>query len=182
MLDIVRLAVRDQTVCTKLASSDFLNLLIENMGNGPANQLMAIRCFANMMSHGWGRGIIETRLRDIFTKLNRIMSGSANLQIAIATLYLNVTITQLEFADQEICRQATESLLEFLRWGSDLEAFYRAYQALGNLTCTQHGAITSAQIVSVDQVIDRIRDNMSATQPNGFEKINELARDLTTAL
>lgn len=159
-----------------------MNLLIENMCNAPANQLMAVRCVANMMSHGWGRGVVETRLRDIIARLSRIMSGSSNLQIAIATVFLNVSITQLEFADQEICRQTTEGILEYLRWGQDLEAFYRAYQALGNLTCTPYGPITSAQIVSVDQVFERIRDNMSAVQPVGFDKMNELARDLATAL
>lgn len=182
VLDVARLAVRDQTVCSKLANDAFLNLIIESLGHGPANRLMAVRCVCNMMSHGWGRGIVETRLGEIITKLNRSMSGSANLQIAIATLFLNVTITQLTLADQEVCRQTTEGLLELLRWAAEPEAFYRAYQALGNLTCTPHGAITSAQIVSVDEVIDRLRDHMSSTQAPGMEKLNDLARDLTAAL
>lgn len=152
------------------------------MANGPANQLMAIRCVANMMAHGWGRGVIESRLADIFHKLNHIRAGSGNLQIAMATLYLHSSIAQLEFADQEMCRQITEGVLDLLRWTNDLEAIYRLWQALGNLTCTPHGAITSAQIMSVDAVVDRIRDTMSAVQPVGFEKMNDIARDLTAAL
>lgn len=134
------------------------------------------------MSHGWGRGIVEDRLAKIFNKLNQSTSGSGNLQIAIASLFLNVSATQLQVADQEVCRLTTEALLDFLRWAGDAEAFYRAYQALGNLTCTPYGAITSAQIISVDRVADRLRDHMSATQAPGMEKLNDLARQLTAAL
>lgn len=182
ILDVARLAVRDQGVCTKLANASFLQLIVDNINHGPANQLMAVRCICNMMSHGWGRGIVEDRLGDIFDKLNQSTSGSANLQIAIASLFLNVSATQLTVADQEVCRLTTEGLLDFLRWAGEAEAFYRAYQALGNLTCTPYGAISSAQIVSVDQVIDRLRDHMSATQAPGMEKLNDLARELTAAL
>lgn len=63
-----------------------------------------------------------------------------------------------------------------------MEAYYRSYQSLGNLTCTTFGPVTSAQIISVDVVVDKIRDFMSAVLPNGFEKLNEVARDLTAAL
>lgn len=81
-----------------------------------------------------------------------------------------------------MCRLTTEGLLELLKWITDLEAFYRSYQSLGNLTCTPFGPITSAQIISVDVVVDKIRDYMSAVLPTGFEKLNEIARDLTAAL
>lgn len=188
ILDIVRLAVRDANVCQQLASttaatsSAFLDQIIENIGHAPANQLMAIRCIANMLSHQDGRDRVGARLTDIVGRVNRIMSGSANLQIAIATLYLNASVTQLQLADAEVCRQLTEAVLEFLRWTHEPEAFYRAYQTLGNLTCTPSGAVTSAQIVSVDAVVDRLRDHMSCVQPAGMERLNELARDLTAAL
>lgn len=182
VLDVARLAVRDQGVCTKLANASFLELIVDNLRHGPANQLMAVRCICNMMSHGWGRGLVEDRLADIFNQLNRSTAGSPNLQIAIASLLLNVSATQLTVADQEVCRLTSEALLDFLRWTGDAEAIYRAYQALGNLTCTPYGAITSAQIVSVDQVVDRLRDHMSSAVAPGMEKLNELARELTAAL
>lgn len=188
VLDILRLAVRNPAVCDRLladndaAHTNLLGQVIENIAHGPANQLMAIRCCANMLSHPVGRLNVGARLADIIARMNRIMSGSANLQIAIASLYLNVSVAQLELADAEVCRQLTEALLEFLRWTHEPEAFYRAYQALGNLTCTPSGAVTSAQIVSVDEVIDRLRDHMSRVQPAGMERLNEVARDLTAAL
>lgn len=93
-----------------------------------------------------------------------------------------MTISQLESADQDVCQNLTEGLLELLKWTTDLEGQYRSYQALGNLTCTDFKEITSAQIVSVDAVFEIIRGNMSANQPEGFVKLNEVARDLATAL
>lgn len=93
-----------------------------------------------------------------------------------------MTILQIQLADQEMCRLTTEGLLELLKWISDLEAHYRSYQSLGNLTTTPFGQITSTQIISVDIVVDKIRDFMRADLPNGFEKLNEVARDLTAAL
>lgn len=188
VLDITRLAVRSAPVCAELlASSDnstFLDQLIENVTNAPAaNQLMAIRCIANMMSHEVGRQRVGVRLPDIVGRVNRIMSGSANLQIAIASFYLNASVAQLlPASDADVCRQLTEAVLEFLRWTHESEAFFRAYQTLGNLTCTPSGAVTSAQIVSVDEVVDRLRDHMSRVQPVGLERLNDVARDLTAAL
>lgn len=188
VLDITRLAVRSSSVCAELLASSkhptFIDQLIENVANAPAaNQLMAIRCIANMMSHEVGRQRIGARLTDIVGRVNRIMSGSANLQIAIASLYLNASVAQLQpSADADVCRQLTEAVLEFLRWTHEAEAFFRAYQTLGNLTCTPSGAVTSAQIVSVDEVVERLRDHMSRVQPAGLERLNDVARDLTAAL
>lgn len=88
----------------------------------------------------------------------------------------------MESADRDTCRITAEGVLELLKWIVDLEAYYRSYQALGNLTSTPFGLTTSAQIIAVDVVVDKIRDSMSALLPSGFEKLNEVARDLTRAL
>lgn len=52
----------------------------------------------------------------------------------------------------------------------------------GNLLCTPHAATISALLISSDQVMDALRSNMSAQQQHGFEKINEIARDIVNAL
>lgn len=90
--------------------------------------------------------------------------------------------SQQAYADKNICQQLSESILEFLKWANDLEATYRSYRALGNLLCTPHGPTTSALIISIDSVTDRLRDNMSAEKPTGFEKINEITRDIINTL
>lgn len=103
-------------------------------------------------------------------------------QIAITTLFLNLTVSQTSYADQTICNQIAESILDFLTWSSDLEACYRSYRALGNLLCTPYAQTIGALIVSTDIVTEKLRENMSSSLPNGFEKINEVARDIINAL
>lgn len=103
-------------------------------------------------------------------------------KIAVSSLLLNLTIVQIGFADGAQCEQITETILDFLLWNIDLEALYRCYRGLGNLLCTPYGQTTSALVVSIDQVMDKLRENMSAPQPNGFEKINEIAREIVNAL
>lgn len=93
-----------------------------------------------------------------------------------------MTVSQTNYADQTICNQIAESILEFLAWSSDPEAYYRGCRALGNLLCTPYGHTISALIVSSDAVTDRLRENMSSTQSNGFEKVNEIARDIVNTL
>lgn len=53
---------------------------------------------------------------------------------------------------------------------------------VGNLLSTPHAPIISALLISTDQVMDALRSNMSAQQQYGFEKINEIARDIINTL
>lgn len=53
---------------------------------------------------------------------------------------------------------------------------------IGNLLCTPHAPTISALLISTDQVMDALRSNMSSQQQYGFEKINEIARDIVNAL
>lgn len=182
VLDILRLAVCDSNVCSKLLTQEILNLIIQNISVPPANQLMAIRILLNMLSHGYGRGLIETCLTNILVAISTTKNGSANLQIAISTLLLNLTIVQIGYADESQCQQINESIIDFLLWNADPEALYRSYRAIGNLLCTPHAAIISAQLISTDQVMEALRNNMSAQQQYGFEQINEIARDIVNAL
>lgn len=103
-------------------------------------------------------------------------------QIAIGTLFLNLSVSQTNYADQTICNQIAESILDFLTWSSDLEACYRSYRALGNLLCTPYGQTIGALIISTDVVTEKIRVHMSSSVPNGFEKLNEIARDIINTL
>lgn len=176
------MAVCDPNACSKLISQDVLNLIIQNISVPPANQLMSIRIILNMLSSGYGRGLIESCLTNVLVAISTTKTGSANLQVAISTLLLNLTILQANYADQTQCEHIAESIIDFLLWTRDSESLYRSYRAIGNLLCTPHAAIISAQLVSTDQIMDGLRSNMSAQQPNGFEKINEIAQDIVNAL
>lgn len=176
------MAVCDPNVCVKLMTQDTLNLIIQNIGVPPANQLMSIRVILNMLSHGYGRGLIESCLANILRAINATKKGSANLQVAISTLMLNLTIVQANFADETQCQHITATIIDFLLWSTDPESLYRSYRAIGNLLCTPHASVISAQLISTDQIMEGLRNNMSAHQQNGFEKINEIAQEIVSAL
>lgn len=176
------MAVCDPNVCAKLITQDTLQSIIECIGVPPANQLMSIRILLNMLSNGYGRGLLESCLKNILAAINATKKGSVNLQIAISTFLLNLTILQVNYADQTQCQIITESIINFLLWSNDLESLYRTYRAIGNLLCTNHSSTISAQLISMDQIMDGLRNNMSAQQPAGFEKINEISQEIVNAL
>lgn len=182
VLDIIRMVVCDSNICSKLVSPDVLNQIIQNIGLPPANQLMSIRALSNMLCHEFGRGLIDTCLANVSVAISTIRKGSSNLQIAISTLLLNLTVSQINNPNENQCQQITESIIDFLMWNADPEALYRSYRAIGNLLTTQYAPIISAQLISTDQVMDALRNNMSTQQQYGFEHINEIARDIVNAL
>lgn len=179
VLDITRLAVRHQSISSKLGTNDLINLLIDNIKVPPANQLMSIRCLANLLTHGYGRGLVESQLSAILTQLNLIKKGSANLEISIATLLLNLSISQIELSDAETCRLITEAIIEFLPWSNDAEANYRTLQAVGNLSCTPSGQVSSVQINSVPEIVSKITKLTSLSEN---PKLKEIARDILDLL
>lgn len=83
VLDIVRLAVRDQATCSTLLTPDILAVIVGSITDSPANKLMSIRCLANMLQHGYGRGLIETCLSNVLIGINGTKQGSGNLQVCI---------------------------------------------------------------------------------------------------
>lgn len=176
------MAVCDANTCVQLISDDILQLVIQNIDVPPANQLMSLRILSNMLMHGHGRTLIKGGLDNALAAIGNTKKGSPNLQIALATFLLNLTIVQLENADEMQCQFLTKSITDFLLWSTDAEALYRCYRAIGNLLSTAHGPTISAQLVCNDQAIDALRNNMSATQQSGFEKINEVARDVVNSL
>jgi len=111
-----------------------------------------------------------------------IKSGSANLQIAVATFYLNLTIAQtVSVTKSEVCHMVTSGVVELLKWAKDLEACYRSMQAIGNLTTTSCGQETIAQVVSVDYVMDKLRELTNTPQGENFSKVNSAGQALLAA-
>lgn len=179
VIDIVRLAVRSESVFAVLNSMNFLDALLAHMTTSAPNQLMIIRCLANIMKHEAGRQEVDKRLAHLIKRINGIRTGSNNLQIAIATFYLNLTTTQAKsIASGAKCIRITEGLIEFLKWAIDLEACYRSMQAIGNLTTTPFGQETSALIISVDYVMDKLRELTNTPQTGVFVKINSAGKAL----
>ncbi|KAH8293200.1 hypothetical protein KR044_011962 [Drosophila immigrans] len=183
VLDILRLAVRHEGVFTLLQNSyNILSLIMPHLNGAAANQLMVCRCLANALTHPTGRQHIQAQLPQLVELVTGIRAGSPNLQIAIATFYLNVTIAQTQgVTSSEVCQLTTTGLLELLKWAKDLEAWYRGMQAIGNLTTTSCGQETIAQVVSVDYVMDKLRELSNTPQGENFAKVNVLGQALLAA-
>ncbi|XP_055539383.1 phospholipase A-2-activating protein [Wyeomyia smithii] len=172
VLDITRLIVRDSRACQELFEGDFMNSLLQHINHLPANQMMATRCFVNMISHSNGRNIVLEHIRAIVDKLSLIKTGSANLQVALASFYLNLSMAQLDKPSLDFAKVFSDAVAEFLGWATDYEAIYRGYQALGNLMSTSQGTLVANHLRSNSALIDKILVSISA-EVNGFAKLNE---------
>ncbi|XP_052870193.1 phospholipase A-2-activating protein [Anopheles cruzii] len=177
IMDITRLVVREPRACQELFDSAFIGVFLQHTNHLPANQLMAARCFTNMIPHQVGRNLVVENLRAIVDRLAKIRAGSNNLQIALASFYLNLSMTQLEkLSSVEFCKVLASTVAELLGWLTDHEATYRCYQALGNLLSLQGtgtGGITEV-LKSNSALTDRILLNISSELPN-FGKLNDCA-------
>lgn len=174
VLDITRLVVRDSRACQELFEGDFLNSLLQHTNHLPANQMMTARCFVNMISHTNGRNIVLENIRPIMDKLSPIKAGSANLQVALASFYLNLSMAQLDKPSLDFSKVFSDAVADFLEWSTDNEAIYRGYQALGNLMSTPQGTLVANHLRSNSALIDRILVSISA-EVTGYAKLNECA-------
>ncbi|KXJ80368.1 hypothetical protein RP20_CCG025308 [Aedes albopictus] len=174
VLDITRLVVRDPKACQELFEGDFMKTLLQHINHLPANQMMGTRCFVNMISHPAGRTIVTEHIRPIVEKLSPIRKGSPNLQIALASFYLNLTMTQFDKPSLDFCKVFSDAVSEFLDWATDYEAIYRGYQALGNLMSTPQGSLVVNHLRNNSTLIDKILVSISH-EVSGFAKLNECA-------
>ena len=115
-LDILRLFVRHGEVPKQFAST-----IIENLNSTAPNQLMAMRALSNATGQAW----IAESLVEITEKIGEIRNGNSNLQIAIASFFLNQSI--LQRAD-EPCTTLTIAEVRFLEWANEADALFRSYQ------------------------------------------------------
>lgn len=176
VLDVIRLIVRNPEAC-KMLYPKTLDSIIKNLTSTPANQLMSTRALCNITIHPWGKQFVATKIHDICEQIAKIALGNANLQIAVATFYLNQSILQKEAPSNELCTTLTIGAIKFLEWSNDNESTFRAYQALGNLIVYNPSAVLSI-IKSLDQLKNALERNRNASH----EKLAEISLELTEKL
>jgi phospholipase A-2-activating protein len=115
-LDILRLFVRRGET-----PPQFTAIIVENLNSTAPNQLMAVRALSNATGQTW----LAQNLVEITEKIGEIRQGNANLQIAVATFFLNQSILQRA---EEICTALSIAGLRFLEWANEGEAIFRSYQ------------------------------------------------------
>ncbi|XP_053664280.1 phospholipase A-2-activating protein [Anopheles marshallii] len=179
IMDITRLIVREPRACQELfEDASFMETFLQHTNHLPANQLMSARCFTNMLAHQPGRNVVVENIRAIVDRFGSVRGGcSANLQIALASFYLNLTMTQLDkVSSVDFCKVLAGTTGELLCLVTDNEATYRGYQALGNLlSLAGPGMGVIADTLKANSVLtDKILFNISSEVPN-FVKLNECA-------
>lgn len=179
ILDVVRLVLRNQETCKLMESSNntrsFASIL-KNLTSSPPNQLMSSRAFCNLAAHDWGKKFVTMKIDEICAQLANVSQGNANLQIAIATFFLNQSILQ-KIPSNEVCTTLTIGAIKLLQWVSDSEATFRCYQAIGNLIVFNPSTVLSI-VKSVDQLKTALEQNRNA-QP---EKLAEISAELAEKL
>lgn len=180
VLDITRLAIRNEQICEKIANFELLSIIIDNLqgGSPAANRIMAVRCLSNMITHHWGRALLEGKFEPIMDAVKGVKSGNVSLQNALSVLYLNLSIAQMEVASNESCKKIAECVLDALMWITEVDAIFRMYQALGNLVTTAYKKVTTEQIVSANQVIAKMKGHSEGRDIDNYERLRELSSDL----
>lgn len=183
VIDIVRLSVRKDNIFEMMLEKlNFLEVLMPEINTTAANQLMLFRCFTNMISHDAGRQQLDKYFSILIENICKIKTGNNNMQMAIASFLLNVTITELAKTKEAICRNTTETLIEFLQWVTDMEATYRAMQAIGNLMATTYAQEVIALIISAEFLIEKIRKLTELTpKTDELAKVNAISSALLSS-
>lgn len=177
VLDVIRLIVRNPEACKNLYPKTMDSIIKNLTSPSAANQLMSTRALSNITIHPWGKQFVATKIHDICEQIAKITQGNANLQIAVATFYLNQSILQKEAPSSELCTTLTIGAIKFLEWSNDNESTFRAYQALGNLIVYNPSAVLSI-IKSLDQLKTALDRNRNAPH----EKLAEISLELTEKL
>jgi phospholipase A-2-activating protein len=173
-LDILRLAVRNKLACEKLAVIDYV---IQKISTTGPNQLMTIRALSNMLAHEYGKNSVEVKINAICEAISNISQGTANLQNAIATFFLNQSILQKSEKSEEVCTILALGTLRSLEWISDPEATFKSYAALGNLI-----TFNSSAILSIVKAADILKNSLERNRNAQYQKLAEISSELTEKL
>lgn len=141
VLDITRLAVRNEEINKALCSSDSGEYLLTVLRKYlvpealPANQMLALRIVTNMMCHKPGENLVMKEKHLFLFIIRKLANRNAtkNLQVALATLLLNLSVAFVRFKDIDCQREAVATLSLIMPTLTESESVLRGLVALGTL-------------------------------------------------
>lgn len=142
VLDFVRMAVLIPKICEHLCTdsfaASFLDTLLNSATNATStpNQYLSLRCLSNLFKHTSGQEFIKAYDQAILAKVNNcLQSGNKNVQVALATLYMNFSVFLGKRPNEEIGLATDLALnsIQMLQHQFDPEAQFRALVTLGTL-------------------------------------------------
>lgn len=184
VLDVTRLLVRDEGMCTLIGNFELLEIAVTNLepGTPAANKIMATRCLSNMITNKWGRGLFEAKFDVLVEAVKKLKNGNVSLQNAISTFFFNVSVAQVEVSIEEKCNVLTEAAIDFLLWSDQLDAQLRAYQTLGNVLTTPYKAKAIALIVSSDLLAEKLKKHSEGIDIEEYNMLRDTAQALLQML
>lgn len=158
VIDIVRLSLRNEVnsslICTK-DSGKIVDLCLRYLSsqNTTNNIMVSLRALANLFLHEIGVSLVEAHKMNILEAITGVSNSNKNIQIAIATCLLNMTILSLNKNDEILILALSSVLSDVFISTDDVESNFRSLVAVGTLLST------SAIVISKENVRQKFVEN-----------------------
>ncbi|XP_075234565.1 phospholipase A2 activator protein isoform X2 [Lycorma delicatula] len=159
VLDVLRLAIRNSEVNASLCGGSSGELILKTLKQHldptalPANQMLATRTLSNMLLHPTGESLLLDNRQPLLEILTSLLSSSMpnkQLQIALTTILLNLSIVFINKKDYSSQQSIVNLLNKVLPTCSDAEAQLRGLVALGTLLVSSKNLTSSIDSITVD--------------------------------
>lgn len=176
VLDIIRSAVVREPVAQQILTDDLVEKMLNYLADSGrmATQLMACRCFVNLFKHEGGRRRLQTFLNLVMLKFPTTETTNANLQIALSTLLLNLSIRNFEGLAPELL---ASRLVSVFMWVTDLEAAFRILLGVGNLLALGESG-PRKYFADSRQFVERVQKFCNDVVPDQHNKVTQVAKEV----
>ncbi|XP_023235769.1 phospholipase A-2-activating protein-like isoform X2 [Centruroides sculpturatus] len=162
-LDILRLAVREINVNRRVceaAGMQLINHLLTFLfpESQPANKMLALRTLSNLFTHPPGEKLLASQRERILNFASHCSaSDNKNVQISLATLYLNYAVL-LQNSTIEIKSQCLNRIFQALSNYNDSEAQFRLLVSLGTFIWKDEPAINYAKLLDFPAYVEKMTE------------------------
>lgn len=162
-LDILRLAVREINVNKRVceaAGMQLINHLLTFLfpDSLTPNKMLALRTLSNLFTHSPGERLLASQREKILNfASNCATSDNKNVQISLATLYLNYAVL-LRNSATEIKSQCLNRIFQALSNNNDSEAQFRLLVSLGTFIWNDEPAINYAKLLDFPACVEKLTE------------------------
>lgn len=160
-IDITRLAILNQTACHLILSKhseELMDILLQNlsMQDKVNNQMLALRCLANLFSNEKGIELMINLQSTVISQLSALFPVEhKHAQIAMATILLNYTIVSTTFKINTEAQVTCLNLcLLFIQGMTDSEARFRNFVTLGTLLSMEQSNLKVAKNLEAKEKVE----------------------------
>jgi phospholipase A-2-activating protein len=154
-LDILRLALLNKCGCKyfvddedggKVFLGELLALAVGSQAQSK-NQLLVLRCLANMFSVDNGQRLMDGQRKWVLSQMEPLLSvGSKTHQVALSTVLLNYCIYYHKMGQEDGMTDCTRLAVKVLKTSFDPQAKLRTLIGLGGLVMAKKARVLSAAI------------------------------------